>query len=206
MPVGADYLHAALAVKTGGLFDRARKGSDDELECSAAALVLADLPTEPCWDVKDMDDAVYETYYETLGAKDSGPDTNEEAQKLWDDATAEQRAAACKTLIDSALNRADDINGRQAMSWEIAPGWIVYESGGTSWGDWPTGPSEAMYAVQQLPPSIWRVVGVALAPSFDPQEVDALAAAVQDDTIDIDTLRAAAAAVVARIHPDLNAT
>jgi hypothetical protein len=202
--MGADYLHAAIAVKTGGLFDRARKGSDDELESSAAALTLANLTTEPCWATGDMNDYAYEMYYEALGAKDSGPDTGEEAQKLWDDATAEQRIAACKTLIDLALYRADDINGRQAISWEIAPGWTVYESGGVSWGDWPTEPSEAMYAVLELPTPVLYAVGVTLAPNFDPQEVDTLAAAVQDDTIDIDTLRAAATAVITRIHPQLH--
>ena len=89
------------------------------------------------------------------------------------------------------------------MSWEVAQSWTVYESGGLSHGDWPSDSSEAMSYLLNLPDLVLSSVGVALAPTFDPQEVDALAAAVQDDTIDIDTLRAAAAAVIARVHPDM---
>ncbi len=205
--MGADYFQYAIAVKDGGLFGRACNGLDDELEVSVAALTLAERVTEPGGAVLQEDlgygSPAAEEYYAQLGATDSEPTSGEEAQQLWAGATVEQRTAACKSLIDAALSRADDIGGRQSISWKVASGWTVYESGGLAHGDWPTAASGAIRGILELPTPVWHAVGVALAPSFDPQEVDALAAAVQDDTMDIDTLRAAAAAVVARIHPDM---
>jgi len=203
--MGAEYFHQAIAVKTGGLFDRADAGSGTELECTAAALSLAELPTEPLWAELAAADFPYvwdKEYYEALGA-DGFPNSGEEAQKLWDDAAVEKRLAAVKDLIDKAVSLADEVKISESAAWVIADGWTVYETGSVNWGDSLAEEPDGMYVLLKFPSLILRAIGVTAGPDFEFSEVDALAAAVKNEDVDIESLRAAALAVLSRIHPEL---
>ena len=131
--------------------------------------------------------------------------TTKEFLTAWAAATDGQKLTAAVEAVSTLLKNYAHliVNSSDTMEWSMVPGWYVVESGGLAHGDFPTDACEAMRNIwrQEWSSFLQEAVGVADGPLFRPEDVNALVAAVADDSVPAAELRERARNVLQLMDP-----